>query len=119
MKSSGRFMSLAIGVVVALALHLMVGWVLSPLGAVAAAWWRNRGTGILLGTIVLVASWGSVIVYSFAVAPTETAEMTRVISSIVGFGPGFITVLLTALVAALLGAAGGGVGAALRRVVSA
>lgn len=118
MKFSGRFFSLGVGVLVALALHLSVGWVLSPLGAVLAAWLRNRGTGLLLGAMVLVASWGAVIVYSFAVAPAETAEMTRVVSGIIGLGPGIMTVLLTVLVAALLGAAGGGVGGALRRVVS-
>lgn len=119
MSTSGRFIPVVVGLAVALALHLTLGWMFSPLGAVVAAWWRDRGTGILIGTIVLVVSWLLLIVANYVIAPQATSEMTRVVSGIIGIGPGIMTVLLTCLVAALLGAAGGGVGGALRRVTSA
>lgn len=118
MSGSGRYIAVVTGLAVALVLHLTVGWVFSPLGAVVAAWWRNRGTGILIGTVVLVLSWLLLIIFNYVVAPETTAEMTRVVSGLVGIGPGIVTVLLTCFVAALLGAAGGGVGGALRHVTS-
>ncbi|NNF04486.1 MAG: hypothetical protein HKN17_08470 [Rhodothermales bacterium] len=116
MTTSDRFISFAAGVAIALALHLVAGWMFSPLGAVAAAWLRGRGTGILIGAVVLSGSWLLLITYNFVVAPAASAELTRVVAGIAGLGPGAMTIVLTCLVAALLGAAGGGVGGALRRL---
>ena len=118
MTKNNRFIPVLAGLVIALAMHLIAGWMFSPLGAVAAAWLRARGTGILIGTVVLAVSWLSLIAWNFAVAPAATVEMTRVVSGIVGPGPGFMTVMVTVLVAALLGAAGGGVGGALRQIAA-
>lgn len=116
MTASDRYIPALAGIAISLAAHLVAGWIFSPLGAVAAAWLRGRGTGILIGAVVLSGSWLLMIAYNFVAAPAATAEMTRVVSGIAGIGPGAMTVMLTSLVAALLGAAGGGVGGALRRI---
>lgn len=106
-----------VGTVVALTLHLLLGWMWSVIGAIVAGG-MSRRLGPLVGTTSLVLAWGVAILYSFLRAPDETAEMTRVVAALLGNLPPPVTVALTLFIAAALGLTGGWFGSTLRRLSS-
>ena len=97
-------------VLVALGTHYVFGWQFSILGAFVAGYLATNHP-IRSGMLTMVISWGVLIVYNIAVAPTENAEMLRVMGVILGDLPAFVPVAITLAIGALMGAAGGWAGA--------
>ena len=81
-------------VLVALGTHYVFGWQFSILGAFVAGYLATNHP-IRSGMLTMVISWGVLIVYNIAVAPTENAEMLRVMGVILGDLPAFVPVAIT------------------------
>ena len=102
--------------VIALALHLTLGWAWTlGAGLIGGLWARRRGW--LVGLIGVTLDWSVLLVYNVAVAPDATVRMARTVGALLGNLPGVATVLATVLVGAGLGALGGFTGQQLRRHV--
>jgi hypothetical protein len=103
-------------VLVALALHLTLGWLATILaGVVAGAWFIRKGW--LWGGAVGVADWAILVAYNFIVASGPVSRMTAAVGGILGNLPGWAVVAVTLLIGAVLGMAGGYLGASLRLLV--
>ena len=100
-------------ILLALAVHLTLGWAWTLAAGIAGgAWARQRGW--LVGLVGVAAAWAALVAYNFAIAPDATVRMARTVGGLLGNLPGFVTVLATVLVGALIGAVGGFVGQQLR-----
>lgn len=110
-------MSLAIIIscILALALHVVLGWPWSIIGGVAAGWLAPAG-GWWRGGVAVGTAWLLLIGYNLLVAAGPVREMHRVAASIAGDLPGWTIPVLSVLVGLLIGSAGGLVGSSLRRV---
>lgn len=104
-----------LGLVLALVLHVTLGWMVSVVGAVAAGLVAPR-LGALVGATSLVGAWGVLVIFSFVSAPAEMSEMTRVVAAMLGNLPAPVTVGATLFMAAVLGLTGGWLGSAVRRM---
>ena len=100
-----RTIVLVVGVILALTLHLTLGWAWTLIAglAVGAAlreggWWA----GGLMGTI----SWGLLIAWSFWEAPAETARMTGTIGELLADISGVLLVGAVLGIGFVLGAVG-------------
>ncbi len=94
---------------IALLLHLLIGWPYAIVGAVVAgALFKEHS--VMAGVWTLVATWGGLVIYSFAVATEETTNMVTVVAALIGDLPPIMTVVLTIGIAAILGAIGGWLG---------
>lgn len=113
-----RALKLAATTVLALGLHLGLGWAWTPLAALAGGYWARRG-GPALGAGALLLSWGALVGYNYVVAADAMSRMAGTVAALAGNLPGIVVVALTLLVALLLGAVGGAAGSALRRLVPA
>ena len=102
-------------IVIALAAHVFLGWMWSPIGAVLAGFLVEK-KWLAAGSASLMAAWGVLMVWSWTRAPHETQEMWRVVADLLGNLPPIATVVATLAVACLLGMAGGWLGAGLYRV---
>ncbi len=100
-------------VLIAVAAHVFLGWIWSPLGAILAGFLVEK-RGPLAGAICLAIGWGGLIIWSWMQAPQETQEMWRVVADLLGNLPPVVTVVATLLIAAILGSAGGWLGKGLR-----
>ena len=96
---------LVVGVIVALALHLTLGWawtLIAGLGVGAVlrqgGWWA----GGLMGTI----SWGLLIGWSFWEAPAETARLTGTVGELLAGISGVLFVGAVLGIGFVLGAVG-------------
>ena len=98
--------------VLALALHLLLGWKWTLLaGVVGGAWagpggWRVGAVGVGLDFLVLI-------VYSYVAAPVEVGNMVETVGGLFG-GIGPLLVVVTLVIGVLLGGVGGALGTALR-----
>ncbi len=110
-----RLMSAA--VIVAVAAHVFLGWMWSPLGAVLAGFLVEK-RGPVAGALSLLLAWGALVGWSWVQAPAETQEMWRVVGAITGNLPPSVTVVATLTTAGLLGMTGGWLGAGLRHIQS-
>ncbi len=102
-----------VGVLLALALHLILGWELGVVGAIYAGW-AGKGNGFRTGALVLGIVWAALIAYNFAVAPSESMNMAEVMAGLLGSLPAFVTVLLTLLISVVVGGVGGMIGSSFR-----
>lgn len=99
--------------VVALALHLILGWPWSILGGVFAGLTAVR-TGWLLGAAAVGLSWALIVLYNFTVAAPETARFLSVTGGLFGNMSATMVVVVTILIGVVLGLLGGTIGALAR-----
>lgn len=93
----------------ALALHVFLGWAWTILaGVLAGAWVVRRGW--FVGAVSVGLDWLVLIIYNFAVAGREVATMASTLGGILGNLPGAAIVAITFLIGALLGGLGGIIG---------
>ena len=92
--------------VLALALHLLLGWAWTICAGAIAGIWAVKG-GWRIGALAVGAEWLALIIYNYSVAPDAVGEMTRAFGGILGGLDWFVTVILTLLVGLLLGGLGG------------
>jgi hypothetical protein len=103
-------MSLLFTFVLAVVLHLILGWPWTILAGVAAGVWKGRG-GWRVGALGVGLGWLAFVGYDYLVAAGAVAEMTRVMGGLMGNLPGFVVVVVTLVIGLVLGALGGAVGA--------
>jgi len=108
-------MLLILGTVIALAVHILLGWQWSLVGGVVAGYGVRRFAWAA-GMIAVALSWTLLIVYNFAVAPAEMARFVNIASGLFGNMPGPMLVLTTILIGALLGVLGGMIGGLARNL---
>ncbi len=102
-------MLLIAAAVLAVLLHLILGWPWTILAGVAAGVWKGRG-GWRVGALGVGLGWLVFVVYDYLVAADAVAEMTRVMGGLLGNLPGFVVVVVTLVIGLVLGALGGAVG---------
>ena len=102
--------AVAVGFLVALAAHVVLGWMFSVAGAVASGYMVAK-RGWAAGAAALMAAWGAIILFQYIRAPAQVSEMARVVASLMGNLPAFMTFVITLALACLLGMAGGALGA--------
>ncbi|WP_456426082.1 hypothetical protein [Rhodocaloribacter sp.] len=103
-------MSLLFTFVLAVVLHLILGWPWTILAGVAAGVWKGRG-GWRTGALGVGLGWLFFVGYDYLVAAGTVSEMTRVMGEFMGNLPGFVVVVVTLVIGLVLGALGGAVGA--------
>ena len=108
-------MSILFTALLALALHLVLGWAWTLGAGVAAGLWAGQ-RGWLIGAAGVALEWAALVVYNVVVAPEAITRMARTMGEVMGNLPGFVTVLATVLIGALLGALGGYLGGQIRRL---
>ncbi|MFW5973540.1 MAG: hypothetical protein ACOCTG_06065 [Bacteroidota bacterium] len=102
---------------VSLSVHLLFGWMWTALVAIAAGL-VLKSRGWFVGMAGVAIGWAGLVVYSFSVAPYETAELLRIIGSLLGNLPAVVSVAATVSIGAVLGALGGLVGSTLRSAIA-
>lgn len=95
--------------VLALGLHLALGWGWTILAGLAAGLWIGNG-GWHLGAVSVGLEWLIVVVYNYIVDAGAVHLMTQTVGSIFGNMPFFVVVALTLLIGLLLGGLGGAAG---------
>ena len=103
---------LAIVVILSTVFHLTIGWMWSVIGAIVGGWVSDR-RGWWIGGAGLAISWLALIILSLVQAPSQVAEMARVVAALLGEFPPFTTYLITVLIGGILGVLGGFVGSAM------
>ena len=109
------FRGCAVAAVCMLVMHLVAGWAIAPFGAVVGGFVATR-RGLIVGAVGGLASWSILVAWNWSVDPQATAEMTRVVSSLLGNLPAGMTVVLTLLLGTVLGMLGGWVGQTTRNL---
>ena len=104
-------MKVAVGLVLTLALHVLLGWQASLLGGLIAGFWA-RST--VAGTVALGGSWLVLILYNYVADAATFSEMTRVVGALLGGLPALALPLLSVSLALLLGTLAGFLGKGLR-----
>jgi hypothetical protein len=107
-------LSLPIGVILSVGMHLAFGWMYSVRGPVAAGYLAGRRS-IRMGMLAQVLAWGLLVGWNIAVAPQESLNFMETLAGLLGGMPAFVTPLLVLVVAALCGAAAGWLGGSLRK----
>ena len=102
-------MKIVVTTLLALVLHLLLGWMWTMLAGIAVGVWIGR-RGWLVGGIGVGLSWLGLVLYNFVVAAGPVGRMTDTLGGILGNLPGLLIVALTVLIGVLLGAVGGAVG---------
>lgn len=105
--------AVAVGVIVALALHVMLGWMWSVAGSLVAGFMVSKRSA-WSGALTLIVSWALLIGWNMAVAPAENLNMMETMAELLGGMPGFVIPFATLLIAAVLGLAAGALGGALK-----
>jgi len=108
-----RSIAVGIGLIVALAAHVFLGWMWSVLGALVAGFLVEK-RGAVAGTVSLTLAWGLLIAWNLAVASAENFNMMETMGNLLGGMPGVVIPLATLMIAAVLGLLSGALGAALK-----
>ena len=111
MKNKVQIVLLSVGV--ALVMHVWLGWVWSIVGPVLGGFLLGKGGG-RFGALVLSASWGILMMWSYVVAGKESLNMMETMGTLLGGMPAAVIPLGVLLMAAVLGMASGALGGALR-----
>ena len=98
---------------VALVMHVWLGWIWSIAGPVLGGFLIGKGGG-RYGAIILVASWGLLMMWSYVVAGKESLNMMETMGTLLGGMPAAVIPLGVFLMAAILGMASGALGSALK-----
>ncbi|MFQ5571596.1 MAG: hypothetical protein ACE5G0_18095 [Rhodothermales bacterium] len=93
----------------ALALHLVLGWAWTMGAGIAAGVWMGR-RGWFVGGAGVGLSWLALIIYNYVAAGRAVQTMTQTLGDILGNLPGIAVVGLTLLIGVLIGVLGGLVG---------
>ena len=101
--------------ILALAIHLILGWAWTILAGIAVGAWAVQ-RGWLLGGGGVGLSWLVLILYNMIIAPGPVGRMTETFGGILGNLPGFSIIAITLLIGVLLGTVGGGLGTQIRRL---
>ncbi len=109
-------MAATVGLVVALVLHLVLGWPFSVAGGAVAGYLAIE-KGWLWGGLAVGFSWMLLVVFNFVVANDPVSRMIDVMAQILGNMPEAMFVVLTILIGCALGVCGGLVGAQTARIV--
>lgn len=104
--------------VLALALHLMLGWAWT-FGAGLAGGVIAPRRGWLVGSLGVALDWAALVGYNFWIAGAATGIMIRTMGDILGNTSGMVVVAATVFIGAALGGLGGVVGMVTRRVARA
>ncbi len=99
----------------ALVLHLLLGWMWTVLAGAAGGYLSVR-RGWLVGAAGVAAGWGALVAYNLLFFQDETRRMAETVGGILGNLPGFAVVVASLLTGAVLGALGGFVGAQAARL---
>lgn len=102
-------MKLLATVILALVLHLLLGWAWTILAGVIGGLWKGRG-GWWVGGLGVGLSWLWLILFNFGVAAEPVRRMTDMLGGILGDLPGMAVIGATLLIGILLGTVGGGLG---------
>lgn len=103
----------AVTAILALALHLVLGWRWTILAGIAGGAWTDR-RGWLVGALGVGIEWTALVLYNFATAGAATQVMSETMGSLLGNMPSFVIVAATVLIGAVIGVLGGALGTALR-----
>ena len=106
-------MKLAATAVLALVLHVLLGWAWTLGAGVVAGVWAGR-RGWFVGGMGVGLSWLVLVVYNFIIAAGPVGRMTETLGGILGNLPGFAVVGITLVIGVLLGTLGGGLGTQIR-----
>ena len=110
-------MALFVVFLLSLVLHVLLGWLWTPLAAFLVGLFRPRwatlrgGAGVALG-------WAAMLFWFYVTATQPTAAMLEVLGGLLGNLPGEAIVGLTLALAFLLGALGGLAGGLLRMLTA-
>lgn len=107
-------LSLPVGVIVSVGMHLAFGWMYSVVGPIVAGYLSGRRS-VRTGMAVQVLAWGLLVGWNVAVAPQESLNFMETLAGLLGGMPAFVTPLLVVVMAALSGAAAGWLGGSLRK----
>ena len=102
--------------ILALILHLLLGWAWTILAGLVAGLWKGPG-GWWVGGMGVGLTWLGLILYNFSVAAEPVGRMTEVLGGILGNLPGMAVVGATLLIGILLGTVGGGLGTQIRLLI--
>ncbi len=102
-------MKIVVTTLLALLLHVLLGWAWTILAGMAVGLWIGR-RGWLVGGIGVGLSWLGLVLYNVVVAAGPVGRMAETLGGILGNLPGPLVVALTVLIGGLLGAVGGAVG---------
>ena len=105
--------TLLVGLLVALAAHLLMGWAWSVLGPLSAGFLSMK-RGAWNGLVVLVLAWGGIMAWNVAAASQESLNMMETLGGLLGGMPALVVPVATLLIAARLGAVAGWLGHSLK-----
>ena len=111
-------MRIIITFVLAVVLHLLLGWPWTLLAGIIGGFWAVR-RGWLVGLLGVGLGWLALMAYHYIVDARATRLMTEQVGGIVGNMPGVAIVALTLLIGLLLGALGGAIGTQARHLFEA
>lgn len=97
---------------IALALHLLFGWMWSIGGGIALGMYC-RCRAWLAGGIAVGLSWAVLVAHAFLVAPEPALRLITIMGAMFGDIPGILIPVITVLIGVLLGIAGGLLGASM------
>lgn len=110
------FLKLLVVALLALLLHVVLGWAWTITAGLAAGLWIGRG-GWHLGAASVGIEWLVLVLYNYLIAPRAVHLMSENIGSLLGNLPFFVIVALTPVIGALLGLLGGAAGTQLARLL--
>jgi len=108
--------TLILVLLLALFLHVMLGWVGVLIAAVVGGYLLGAG-GWLVSSLGVFCAWGGLILWNYVVAPREVQAMEQVVGSLLGNLPEFGVVSLSLAIGFMLGALGGLIGTQVRLIV--
>lgn len=95
-----------IGCIVAVTLHLLLGWPWSVGGGIATAMYNPRRAWIA-GGIAVGLGWTLFVAHALLTAPEPAARLLAIMGGLFGNIPGVLIPVITVFVGGLLGIAGG------------
>lgn len=109
-------MKIIVTCLIAVIVHLMLGWAWTFGVAMGGGWWTGK-RGWLTGGIGVGTCWLILLGYNGIVAPGPTHEFARIFAGLVGDLPPFLTYVMVLVIGLLLGMLGGVVGSQLRSLL--
>ncbi len=106
-------MKVGVTAVLAVVLHVVLGWAWTPLAGLTAGLWQGKG-GWWVGGAAVGASWLCLVGYSALVAPEPTMRLATILGSMAGEIPNLLVLASTVAIGVLLGTTAGGLGTRIR-----
>lgn len=111
------FFRFATFLLLAVLLHVLLGWEWTIVAGVAAGYVYGK-RGWLVGAAIVASDWLLLLVFNYFVDARAIGSMTAAMGSILGNMPSFAVVAITLLIGFLIGLVGGAAGTQLRHLVS-